>query len=147
MSHCYWSIYSYGKLDKGMQTGELFSMSHSKQQQQPQHNDATNARDDEFDFASIFTDDPSWLASIPCIPSSSSPTAQLAAVVAEAMSPGSVLSALLERGNSQGLPTYPPSPHTASIKGRKMLQMNNHHKNYLLRLLRLVFEGSITQHL
>ncbi len=69
MSHCYWSIRSCGELGKGTQTGELFSMSDSEQQ--PQHNDATNAGDDEYDFASIFTDDPSWLASIPCIPSSS----------------------------------------------------------------------------
>ncbi len=72
-----------------MQTGEFFSMSESRQEQQ--HNNA-NAGDDEFDFASIFTDDPSWLASIPCIPSSPTSSAQLAAVAAEAMSPGSALS-------------------------------------------------------
>ncbi len=63
MSHCYRSIYTCGELDKGMQTGEFFSMSDSEQQQQqPQHNDARNAGDDEVDFACIFTDDPSWLA-------------------------------------------------------------------------------------
>ncbi len=60
MSHCFWFIYSCGELDKGMQTGDFFSMSDSEQQQ-PLHNDETNAGDDEFGFASIFTDDPSWL--------------------------------------------------------------------------------------
>ncbi len=64
-------------------------MSESRQEQ---HDDA-NAADDEFNFATIFTDDPSWLDAIP-IPSSPS-SAQLAAVGAEAMSPGA-LSTLLE---------------------------------------------------
>ncbi len=77
-----------------MQTREFFSMSESRQEQR-QHNDA-NDGEDEFDFAQIFTDDPSWFASIPCIPSSPTSSAKLAAVAAEAMSPGSVLSTLLE---------------------------------------------------
>ncbi len=41
-----------------MQTGELFSMSDS---QQPSQHDEGNAAADNFTFASIFEDDPSWL--------------------------------------------------------------------------------------
>ncbi len=41
-----------------MQTGEFFSMSQS--QQQSQHDDGFAAADN-FNFASIFEDDPSWL--------------------------------------------------------------------------------------
>ncbi len=78
MSHCYWCINTSGELDKGMQTGELFSMSNLEQQHQPKA-----GGNDEFDFASIFNDDPSWLASIPNVPiTRSSPTAQLAAMAA-----------------------------------------------------------------
>ncbi len=69
MSHCYLSIHSCGELGKGTQTGEFFSVSDSEQQQQqPQHNDATNAGDDKFDFASIFTDDPAGSPQSPASP-------------------------------------------------------------------------------
>ncbi len=78
LSHFNWSIFTRRQLKEGIQTREFFSMSHSHQQQQ---HDA-NAAVDDFEFASIFAYDLSWLDAF-AIPSS----IQLALVGDEAMSP------------------------------------------------------------
>ncbi len=111
MSHCYWSIYTCGQLNKGMQTGEFFSMSES--QQQSQHDDG-NAAADNFNFASIFKDDPSWLEAFAIPPGSSA--SQLAAVGSEVMSTGALWTLLEALDDEEEGENNPGRRATASIR-------------------------------